>query len=111
MAYDEALAERVRRLVESLDADTREQRMFGGIAWMLRGNLLIGIIGDELMVRLDPEQGRLALGKPHTRPFDMSGRAMNGFILVAPAGCKGATLKRWFAIAHDFVDAMPPKRK
>lgn len=111
MAYDEVLAERVRDLVESLDAETREQQMFGGIAWMLRGNLLIGIIGDELMVRLDPEMGRQKLTEPHARPFDMSGRAMKGFILVAPAGCRGDALRRWFAIAHDFVDAMPPKRK
>jgi hypothetical protein len=111
VANDEVLAERVRELVESLDAETREQKMFGGIAWMLRGNLLIGIIGDELMVRLDPEMGRRKLAEPHTRPFDMSGRTMSGFILVAPAGCQGEALRHWFAIAHDFVDAMPPKRK
>lgn len=111
MAYDEALAERVRELVESLDAETREQKMFGGIAWMLRGNLLVGIIGDELMVRLDPDLGRRKLAEQYTRPFDMTGRAMNGFILVAPEGCRGAALRRWFDIAHGFVDAMPPKRK
>lgn len=109
MAFDEQLAERVRRLVESLDAETREQKMFGGIAWMLRGNMLVGIVGDELMVRVDPASDVLC--EPHTRPFDMSGRPMKGFVLVAPEGCRGAALKRWFGIAHAYVDAMPPKRK
>ncbi len=110
MAYDEKLAERVRKLVEGLDAETREQKMFGGIAWMLRGNLLVGVVGDALMLRVDPEVGKQALGTPHVRPFDLSGRPMNGFLLVAPEGCRGPALKRRFATAFEFVGMLPPKR-
>jgi TfoX/Sxy family transcriptional regulator of competence genes len=111
MAFDEVFAERVRELVESLDAETREQKMFGGIAWMLRGNMLVGIIGDELMLRTSPEVGAAVLREPHTRPMDMSGRPMQGFTLIDQAACEGDSLQRWFDLALAYVDPMPPKRK
>ena len=87
MAYDETLAERVRELLADLvdPAEVREQRMFGGVAFMVRGNMCCGVHGSELIARLSPEDGESALGEPFVRPMDMTGRPMRGWLFVGPA--------------------------
>ena len=77
MAYDEQLAERVRELL-ALREGLVERKMFGGIAWMLDGNLACGVIGDELIVRVGPEESERALAEPGTRVFDFTGRPSRG---------------------------------
>ena len=87
MAYDETLADRVRELLADLVdfAEVREQRMFGGLAFMVRGNMCCGIHGSELIARLSPEDGEAALEEPFARPMDMTGRPMRGWLFVGPA--------------------------
>jgi hypothetical protein len=85
MAYDEVLAGRVRDRLAGT-ASVSEKAMFGGLAFLLGGNMAVGISGDALMVRVGPQAYDDALEEPHTRPFDMTGRPMRGWILVAPDG-------------------------
>ena len=109
MAYDEALAERVRELI-TLREGVTERKMFGGGAWMLAGNMAVGVIGDELIVRLAPEDREQAMGEEHTREFDFTGRPLKGFVCVGP----GATdddrgLAGWVDAGADFAQSLPPK--
>ena len=82
MAYDEILAERIRDHVAD-NPDIVEKKMFGGIAFMLSGNMAVGISNDELMVRTGPDGYEDAITRPGVRDFDMTGRRMRGWILVA----------------------------
>ena len=110
MAYDENLAARIRKALGERKGLVAKQ-MFGGIAFLLNGNMCVGIHKDELIVRLAPEQTDAALAKPHTRLFDLSGRPMKGWILVAPKGiATAAQLGKWIAIAAGYAGALPPKR-
>jgi hypothetical protein len=106
VAYDEALAEHVREIVGVRSAVT-ERKMFGGIAWMIEGNMGIGIVGDELMVRLDAESVERALAEPNVRQMEMSGRPMRGFLLVDA----GDDLSRWVDAGADYAASLPPKAK
>ena len=109
MAYDEALAERVREVLGARSGVT-EKKMFGGIAWMVGGNMACGVIGEDLIVRLDKEDGDAALGEEHTRPFDATGRPMRGFLMVASEGLvDAAELARWVDAGADHAASLPPK--
>jgi TfoX/Sxy family transcriptional regulator of competence genes len=108
LAYDEQLAERVRDLI-GLRADASERKMFGGIAFMVGGNMACGVIGDELIVRLGDEVER-ALSEPNTRPFDFTGRPMRGFVVVGPGAIESEDdLASWVDAGADFATALPPK--
>ena len=109
MAYDEALAERVREQLAAEPAIS-EKAMFGGLAFLLEGNMAVGLSGDELMVRVGPDASDDALARPHTRPFDMTGRPMKGWILVAPEGvAEDDDMAAWVARGVDFARSLPPK--
>src|SRR5918911_3506551 len=82
MAFDEALAERIRDRVRD-EAGVHEKRMFGGLAFLTDGNMTVGVHGDDLIVRLAPGDTNSALTEPGVRPFDITGRPMRGWILVA----------------------------
>jgi|tagenome__1003787_1003787.scaffolds.fasta_scaffold17131209_1 TfoX/Sxy family transcriptional regulator of competence genes len=110
MAYDEDLAERVRERLAG-EEDITERAMFGGLAFLLRGNMAVGITGEDLMVRVGPDASDDALERPHTRPFDMTGRPMKGWILVAPDGARGdEELADWVAQGVAFARSLPAKR-
>ena len=83
MGYDEQLAARVRALLSDR-ADVSERKMFGGLTFMVGGNMCCGVNKDELIVRLDPEREDEALSRPHARAMDFTGRRMPGFITVQP---------------------------
>lgn len=86
--------------------------MFGGIVFMLEGNMAVGIAGEELMVRLGPEEAERALAEPHVRPMDMTGRPMKSMILVAPeATAADEDLASWVDAGADFAASLPPKPK
>src|SRR6266705_5005635 len=85
MAFDEELAERVRRQVGKRNG-LSEKKMFGGLAFLLHGNMSCGVHGNELIVRIDPETMESALAEPGTRIFDITGRPMKGWLLVGSAG-------------------------
>ena len=108
MAYDEGLAARVRALLASR-ADVSERKMFGGLTFMVGGNMRCGVNGDELIVRLDPGREDDALASPHARPMDFTGRRMRGFITVHPGGLAGSHLDRWVHEAVARAETLPPK--
>ena len=109
MAYDEGLADRVREAL-SVRSDLSEREMFGGIAFMLAGNMACGVIGEELMVRLGKEDAAKALEEPHTRPMDFTGKPMKTTVYVDPAGTESdSDLAGWVDAGADFAAALPPK--
>ena len=92
MAYDEKLAARIRKLIAG-DERMTERKMFGGIAFMLNGNMFCGVIKDDLMVRVGPDAHEDALAKSYARPMDFANRPMKGMIYVSPEGVAGRGLK------------------
>lgn len=107
MAFSGALARRVRAL---LPGDTIEKKMFGGLAFLLDGNMACAILGDDLVVRVGKASYRDASEQPHTRPFDFTGRPMRGWIVVAPAGTATPdALERWVLAGARTAAALPPK--
>jgi hypothetical protein len=109
VAFDEELAERIRGVLgDRVDVD--ERRMFGGIAFLLNGDMCCGIVGDELIARLGPEAAEQALAEPGVRPFDFTGRPSRGIVFVAPeAIAEDSDLDRWIGRAEEFAGALPPK--
>jgi TfoX/Sxy family transcriptional regulator of competence genes len=109
MAYDEGLAERIRDRLGA-DPDITEKRMFGGLAFLHRGNMAVGVSGDDLMVRVGPDNADAALARPGTRVFDMTGRPMRGWILVdGTALTEEDVLGRWIDEGRAFAASLPPK--
>jgi len=103
MAYDEQLAERIRELLRDERAIV-EKAMFGRRMFMLSGKLAAGVSGDELMIRVGPEGRREAVSQPHSRPCVMSGRPMEDWVLVAPAGYESEPqLDAWLRRGLDFA--------
>jgi len=107
MAYDEELDARVEEIATSWGA-TRK-KMFGGTGYMLNGNMLAGVLGDSVILRLSPEEGATALQRPHVRPFDISKNPMSGWVMVGPEGLDDASLEDWMEQARDFVVTLPEK--
>ena len=108
MAYDEQLADRVRALLERR-AEVSERKMFGGLTFMVGGNMCCGVNKDELIVRLDPEREDEALSRPHARAMDFTGRRMPGFITVQPEGLDGEQLDEWVQDAVARAASLPRK--
>jgi TfoX/Sxy family transcriptional regulator of competence genes len=109
MPYNEVLAQRVRATLAEQDA-VDEKKMFGGLAFMLHGNMCCGIIRDDLMVRVGAEQYADALAQPHARELDFTGRPMRGMIVVDAAGLSSdADLEAWVRRGVAFVSGLPAK--
>jgi hypothetical protein len=103
MAYNEYLAEQVRAELKRRQAPTEEKRMMGGLCFMVRGKMCVGVDKDRLMVRLDPERQSEALARPGAAPMDFTGRPMRGFVFVAAEGWeRQADLAAWLALALDY---------
>lgn len=111
MAYDEALAERVRRAIGRKRGVT-ERKMFGGLAFMLRGNMFVGVLERSLMARVGPQNYERALTSRGARQMDFTGTPMRGYVFVDELGMKtAADLKRWVVICVDFASSLPAKGK
>jgi TfoX/Sxy family transcriptional regulator of competence genes len=111
MAYSEELAARIRTALARRKG-VAEKKMFGGLTFMLRGHMCCGVVKDELVLRLGPEQGEKALKKPYTRECDFTGRPMRGMVMVSSGGYQGDDdLWRWVQQAADFVSSLPAKNK
>ena len=111
MAYDEALAERIRSVLADRD-DVTEQKMFGGIAFMIGGRMAVGVVHDDLMVRVGPDAHDAAIARPHVRPMDFTGRPMRGFVYVAPAGvADDRRLTQWVEVGAAFAASQPPSKR
>jgi len=109
MSYDEGLAERVREVFEERRG-LQERRMFGGLAFLLSGNMCVGILGDELMVRVGPEAYAEAIAAPHAREMDFTGRPMKGLVFVGSEGVDSDDeLREWVARGVSFASSLPAK--
>jgi TfoX/Sxy family transcriptional regulator of competence genes len=111
MAYDEDLANRVRELV-SIEQGITERRMFGGLAFLLNGNMSVSLSGQGgLLLRVDPAETEALLGKPHAHPFEMRGREMRGWLRVDAEGVQTKRqLERWVARGITYARSLPSKR-
>jgi TfoX/Sxy family transcriptional regulator of competence genes len=110
MAYEE-LAERVRELVET-EPGLSEKRMFGGLAFLIEGNMAIAVSGQGgLMVRVEPEETAALLEEPHARPFEMRGRELSGWLRVDALGLgEREALERWVGRGVEYARGLPPKQ-
>ena len=111
MAYDEDLANRIRELVATEEGVT-EMRMFGGLAFLIGGNMSVSASGQGgLLLRCDPAETEALLAKPHAGPFQMRGRVMEGWLRVDPEGVRSkGQLARWVARGVAYARSLPPKR-
>jgi TfoX/Sxy family transcriptional regulator of competence genes len=110
MAYDEELAERLRELTAG-EAGLSEKRMFGGLAFLINGNMAVAASGrGGLMLRIDPAQHEKLVAKPHAGPMEMRGREVAGWIRVEPAGVRtAAALRRWASYGLEYARSLPAK--
>ena len=109
MAYDEGLAERIRGVLDAR-SDVDERKMFGGIGFLVAGNMACGVMRDDLMVRMEPDAAAALESEPGVRRFDMGGRPMKGWLLVAPeATADDGDLERWVRRGEEFAASLPPK--
>lgn len=110
MAYDEKLAQRVRALLDGKEDDVVEKKMFGGLCFMVRGHMCVGLVKSELMVRVGPDAYAEAVELPHARPMDFTGKPSKGMVYVDPAGLRTKRqLERWVERGARFVASLPPK--
>ena len=109
MAHDEGLAQRIRELLDER-VDVSEKRMFGGVAFLVNGNMAVGVVKSELMVRVGPAAHAAALREAHARPMDFTKRPMKGFVFVAEAGLEeDSQLGGWVERGVRFAASLPPK--
>jgi TfoX/Sxy family transcriptional regulator of competence genes len=109
MPYNDELARRIRRFLEETPGLV-EKKMFGGICFILHGNMAIGVLNNALLVRTGPERYEKALQKPHTRLFDMTGKPMKGWITVDPQGYEDdSDLVEWIEWGMETARQLPAK--
>jgi TfoX/Sxy family transcriptional regulator of competence genes len=109
MAYDEKLAERVREVLKRRRG-VSEKKMFGGLAFLVNGHMACGVQGDDLMVRVGPDDYDAALMKTGARPMDFTGRPLKGMVYVDPRGHRRApSLRAWVEKGLSYVRSLPPK--
>jgi TfoX/Sxy family transcriptional regulator of competence genes len=112
MAYDEHLAERIKRVLKDKRTPFVEKKMFGGVAYMVDDKMCVGIIKDELMVRLNPDYMEEALKIPGCRPMDFTKRPMKGYVQVVPEAIDlDEDLSFWIQIGLDFNPIAKPSKK
>ena len=110
MAYDEGLAQRLRTELADREG-LSEKKMFGGLAFMVHGNMCVGVTGQDMLARVSPDRFDEVVGRPGARPFAMGGRTMAGWVVVDGARIADPeTLTAWVAEAEQFVQTLPPKK-
>jgi hypothetical protein len=109
MAYDEDLAVRIQAILVN-QPGLEAKKMFGGVGYMVNGNMACGVHKDMLIVRVGPDAYEQSMGYPHTRPFDITGRAMKGWVMVEPAGfAEESDLDEWVQVGLDYALTLPAK--
>ena len=109
MAYSAELDARVMRIIAKWQ-NTDSKKMFGGVCYLLNGNMVCGVNKDSVILRLGEEGAIEALGRKNVRTFDMTGRAMKGWVMVdRPGIATDEALEQWVGSAKQFVDTLPPK--
>lgn len=108
MVSNEQLNDKIRALIKHRKLN--EKKMFGGMAFLLNGNMCFGTLKDDLIIRVGPERYKEALAMPHARPMDFTGRPIKGFVYVDQKGwSKDATLKKWLDMGVDYASSLPKK--
>ena len=109
MPYDEELDRRIKKIVSRWKG-TSDKKMFGGVCHLLKGNMFCGVHKDSLILRLDEDKSKDALKQPYARPFDITGKPMKGWVMIASEGCKSDDeLKSWLLAAKKFSQTLPKK--
>ena len=109
MQNEDPLNGRIRQILSGR-GKVSERKMFGGVCFMINGNMCVGTWKGSLIVRLDKQNHDKTLAEPHTKPADMNGRTMKGWALVEPAGIESENdLTSWLNRAARFADSLPPK--
>lgn len=109
MPYKEAIDARIRKIISDWE-QTDSKKMFGGVCHLMNGNMFCGVYKDFLILRLGEKNAETALEKPAVKPFDITGRPMKGWVMVAEHGFSSdESLKNWLNMTRDFVDTLPPK--
>jgi TfoX/Sxy family transcriptional regulator of competence genes len=109
MAFNEQLNERINLILGGKENITCK-KMFGGIGYLLNGNMVCGVYKDDLILRMSPEDADKSLSQNHVTPFDITGRAMKGWIMVEPDGIpREDKLTNWINISLSYVKKLPPK--
>lgn len=109
VAYDTDLADEVRHALARADVVADERSMFGGVAFMVRGHMTVGVLGHDLIVRVGPDAYEEALTRPAARPMDLTGRPLTGLVFVDATVLGDAALERWVGAGLEFTTALPPK--
>jgi len=110
MAYDEQLAQRIRSALQG-DRSITEKKMFGGIAFLLRGLMFVGVSDSSLMARVGKERHADSLSRKHVREMDFTGKPMQGYVFVDAEGTRtDAQLRFWIERCERFVSTLPPKK-
>ena len=110
MSFDEGLAQRVREALGSRPFVT-ERQMFGGLAFLLEGKMVVGVSGSKLMARVGPERYEDALALPHVRKMDFTGKPLRGYVYIDPPGlADDSTLEAWVSWCAGHVAGLPPKK-
>ncbi len=111
MPYDTFLATRIRAALGPLPL-LQEKKMFGGVGFLINGNLACGVHKNDMIVRVGPQNYERAISRPHTHVFDMTGHPMAGWVMVEPGGCASESqLKAWVDQGVAFAGSLPPKKK
>lgn len=109
MAFNETLATRIRQVL-ARKRGIEEKKMFGGVGFLLHGNMLVGVWKVSMIVRLDPAQSQQALSEPHVKAFDITGKPMKGWVMVEPEGiAEDDQLQHWIGLAQKFVKTLGAK--
>jgi TfoX/Sxy family transcriptional regulator of competence genes len=109
MAYDETLADRIRTHLRGRP-DVSEKKMFGGLSFLLRGNMCCGVVGGDLCLRLGNDGTGRALTRKHVRVMDFTGRPLRSMVYVEPAGLRtAAALEAWIGRAVEFTETLPAR--
>lgn len=110
VVYNEDVANAVRHAFGELNVDAVERKMFGGLAFMVAGHMTVGVLGDELMIRVGKDGHDDALAQPHTREMDFTGKPMTGMVYVAEGGLRDdGDLRAWVQRGLDYTSTLPPK--
>ena len=111
MAYDQGLAQRIRETLDDI-SEFEEKKMFGGVCYLLNGNMACGVYKDYLIVRVGPDNYANSLAKLHAREFDITGKSMKGWVMVSEDGyANDKDLEEWVRKGLGFAQSLPPKNK